>query len=664
MSKMGKNRVIYILMVTGLVWLYVTYIPFLMDYYVCRPEESFFEFFQNNLYSTKSDFESVLIAFLVVFLFCLSWNSVFSVGIVSLLLMILTHGSYVKYMNRKELLRVADLQLTEAAGMATEYLIFEWDSYLAALLIGFLLFVALGVGIEVIRRKVLLVKGDTQQREESKKGIVKWVKVGAVRLVTAGLVLGAGLLYTNQFLVSQMEMENADNVKLVNGEMNRYILYHFVKNDSLGNISVERVGESYEFLLAGEEARKVDASSVKPNVIVIMNESWWNTDNADLSKLELSKDPMEPFNRLADECVTGYLTSNVYGGGTISSEAEFLTGVNTKYYVSTSTVYEETLGKKLPSLADYFNYLNYETIAIHPYYGDFYNRREVYTTMGFDEMVFEEDMKNREVYARYISDDSLVKEIIAEYEEESDEENKFIWSVSIANHRNVLEYHKEAVENYDYPIDVTVKDGELSELETGILNEYINGIYLAGKSYEELIAYFSTKEEPVVIVMFGDHMPNFSMDALEIMGLTKASDPTQVDVTRMEEWQTELDAEKQAEADSIEMLKRIYSVPVVMWSNYEMTQQASFEGESIYYLPQMLLESAGLPDSDMSRMLKYQRSVFKANSREFVMDANGEQVLMCTEEQMEMLKHGKVVIYDILFGEEERGNVWNPIVTE
>ncbi len=643
-----QKYILYLVMVAGLVWLYVTYVPFMMDYYVSRPEIGFFEFYQDNIVSEISEFEGVLLALILLGLWGLTGNSAVSVGILSVALMVLAHGSYAKYLNRKELLRLADLRLTEAAGMATEYLGMEFDSYLAVMLTGFLIFISLGVGIEVFRRKCLF---------RNQKILI--------RLGTTVIVGVVGIIYVTHFFAADMNMANADDTDLVNGAKNRHILYHFVKNDNLADISIEHVDESYEFLLTGTSEETMEDFTVNPNVIVIMNESWWNTDNADLSKLEISQNPMEPFNRLKDKCITGYLTSNVYGGGTVSSEAEFLTGINTKYYVSDSTVYEETMGRKLPSLVDYFKELNYGTTAIHPYYRHFYNRESVYSTMGFDELVFEDDMEYKETFKQYISDDSLVKEIIARYEENSEvEENQFIWAVSVANHRDVLEYGEGPAENYEYPITVKIKEGELPKREEETLVQYMNGIYLSGMAYEELITYFSEKEEPVIVVMFGDHIPNFSMDALELLGLTKKVDASKVDALRPEEWQTEYDEKREVEAGALEMLKRIYSVPVVMWSNIEMEEEPDFEGESIYYLPQMLLECAGLPDSEMSRILKCQRRLFRTNSRAFVTDAEGAQVLSCSEEQAEMLRHSKVVIYDILFGEEPRENLWSPIVVE
>lgn len=657
MEQEWKKKLLYGVAVAGLIGMYATYVPFLMDYYTCRPEVSFVTFFDENLLNATAEFESMVLIFVLAFLFCVTWNSAVSVGLVSLLLLVLTHASYIKYVNRQELLRLADFKLTEAAGMAAGYLEIDWSHYLATLAGGLLLFSIAAVGIELIRCKVLFPKGNGENKRDDCRKVSR-LRWGSV--IIAGFVAVGGVVYTNQYMLSRMDVENADNMNLVDGETDRHVLYYLLKNDSLDSINVENAEESYEFLLSKETPREAK-TEIKPNVIVVMNESWWNTDNIATENVVFSKDPMEPYKELEDECITGYLSCNVYGGGTVSSEAEFLTGINTKYYLSSSAVYSETMGRKLPSVVDYFNALDYETIAIHPYYGEFYGREKVYDTMGFDETVFDEDMKNREVYTRYISDESLAKEIIEEYEEAGEEERKFIWSTSISNHRTTLEYHLDEVDEYDYPISVELKSGSLEQHDMETFVSYINGIYLAGEAYADLIEYFSEKEEPVIVVMYGDHMPNFAFNMLDVMGLTKENEPGKVDLIHVEDSQVVLTEEQKAVAYSMDMLTRVYTVPVIMWSNFELEETPDFDGESIYYLPGMILESAGLPDSEMSCMLRGQRNVFKANSRKYVLNEKGERIDRCSDEELEMMNHGKVVGYDILFGEEPRMDIWLPI---
>lgn len=621
-----QKKIFYFAMLAGIIWMYASYIPYFMDYYVIRPEEGFFSFYHSYILDEKYNFEMKLIAAGLIIACCIVRNGGVGVTIMSILLFILSHASYIKYSNRKELLRLDDLRLTEAAGMATNYLEVQVDKYLGMWIGVLLIFIAVAIGIEVIRFKWGCV---VQLSSRWNKGrVLKVIACYGVALVLIFLVGG----YSKAYFEEQSEMDVSDTNSLVKKYGNQYVLYNFIKNDCLVTITEETVSETYAILAEMEELRQVE-NQVQPNVIVIMNESWWNTDYMDSDKIKFSQDPMEAYHNLPENCLKGYLTSNVYGGGTVSSEMDFLTGINTKYCGSESFVYSQLEERKLPSVVDYFNALDYKTTAIHPYYGYFYSRESVYEKMEFDRIIFEEDMTYRDIYTQYISDEALARQIIDEYE--STDEKKFIWGVSIANHKTVLEYDVKKVENYDYPIAVELAEENLSESDREDLVSFVSGIYNAGKAYEMLIEYFSQKEEPVVVVMFGDHIPNFSKETLMTVGLDM-------------------------EDDSQEMLQKLYSVPVVLWSNYETKEMDAPSGESINYLSDMLLEYAHMQDSEMARILRCRRAVFKSNTRKLVMDSEGKKVEQYTQEQEQMINYCKSIAYDLVFGESVGQNIWMP----
>lgn len=673
-----KEKVLYLALLAGLIIMYATYIPCLLDYYIVRPEQSYLSFFSENFQESSYTFEGIVIGMAAAALYCLTLRTGVSTLIVSVCLFILTHASYIKYINRKELLKLDDLRLTEAAGMALDYFCFTLNRWLVLLAGLLLLFVGAGFALDWLRKKALkdCEDGGKVQKEKKNGGELCRQKEGVdcnsgfpfCKRVSPsasgiqkegdmdrgaaaeshphrhrGIVVCARLLgcvclcvvialYTDHYLGERYVI---DVIGPLVPETDRYVLYRFLQNDSLSTINVEHAEESYDFLLSKEPAKEVVDRENYPNVIVIMNESWWNTDNIRTDRISFSKDPMEPYKALTDRCTTGYVTTAVFGGGTVTPEIEFLTGLNAKYY-RVDSAYKQMEGRRIPSLVDYFNGLEYETVSIHPYYGWYYGRDAAYEAMGFDRKVFEEDMQYRDIYTRYISDESLVKQIIAEMEMASDNP-KFIWALSIANHRSGLNYPIEQAEDFDFPITLIDKDMELGEKEQDVLLDYINGIYLANNAFSQLVEYFSETEQPTVLLMFGDHSPFFSTNLLEAFGLRD-------------------------EAGNRENVERLYSTPVIMWSNLS-EEKLSFSGESIYYLPQMLIDYAELPDCNMTRILRYERSYFKTNSPKFVRDTAGEELYECTEEQLRVLNHCKVVQYDILHGEGIGRDVWQPVRT-
>lgn len=649
-NRLREKRIIYVIMLAGLTMLYVSYVPCLLDYYVVRPQDSFLEFYHMNILDEVYVYEAVIMGLVLGFLYCVTLNAGVSVLILSAALFVLTHAGYIKYINRRELLRLDDLKLTEAAGMAAEYIHFEYSPFLLLLAGVLLAFAAAGFGAEMFRRR--FCAGNFVSRR-----VLSVARVLGV-LAICGILAG----YSHYFFVSQLQRNETDTLNPTQEAGNRYVLYQFLRNDSLIAVNAGDVEEGREFLTTrGAALSDASESPVRPNVIVIMNESWWNTDWLDPERIWFSQDPMEPFGKLEKQCSRGYLTTNVYGGGTVSSETEFLTGLNTKYYVTTSGVYKETMGRKLPSVADYFNALDYETTAIHPYYGAFYGRDQVYPLMGFDHIIFEEDMQYKDIYTRYISDDSLASQIIAQYES-GEAQSQFIWAVSIANHSLHLEYSEEIVEDYDYPIAVTLKE-KLGNKEQLRLTNYVNGIYLANQAYVRLAEYFSESDEPVILVMYGDHIINLDEDILGALGFDTLEDQN---ADKQEVIPSENVLLRAADTFPMEQRRKLYSVPVVLWCNAAAEklccreEKPSFSGESIYYLPQIVLDYAGLPDSDMTLALRYERSLFRANSRAFVLDAQGEPVQRFTEEQMRALRYMQLMEYDILFGEGLCRDIWTP----
>ena len=666
-----QKKIIYGLMLVGLTMLYASYVPHLLDYYVVRPQDSFFEFYHRNILDETYTFEGIIMGLVLAGLYCVTLNAGVSTLILSAALFVLTYAGYLKYVNRRELLRLDDLRLTEAAGMAAEYIRFEYSPFLLLLVGGLLAFTAAGFGAELFRRR--FHAQPVQEAGQAKHPRPRWV-MPAARVLGILAVCGTLAGYTHHFFQFKLRWDEVDTVILTQTISDRYVLYQFLRNDSLLSVNAGDVEESHAYLMAqGAALSSAQEATVYPNVVVIMNEAWWNTDWLDPSRITFSVDPMGPYKQLETQCGSGYLTTNIYGGGTVSSEAEFLTGLNTKYYVSASGIYEQTMGRKLPSVVDYFNALDYETTAIHPYYGEFYGRDQVYPQMGFDHILFEEDMQYRDIYTRYISDDALASQIIAQYES-AESKRQFIWAVSVANHGMYLEYSEEFVEDYDYPVSFTLQE-ELKGKEDNLeLINYINGIYLANQAYARLAEYFSGREEPVILVMYGDHVLNFSEDTFGALGFDTAGEEYATHHMTVTESGTEEDVEfggwqKRREADTFPMDQRrkIYSVPVLLWSNSAAEElccreeKPSFKGESIYYLPQMLLDYAGLPDSEMTLALRYERSLFRANSRAFVLDAGGEVMQQCTEEQMRGLRCMQIVEYDILFGEGICRDIWIPL---
>ena len=244
---------------------------------------------------------------------------------------------------------------------------------------------------------------------------------------------------------------------------------------------------------------------VKPNILYIMSESLY-----DLTPyLPLSEDPMAYFRQLQAQHRGGRFLTKVIGGGTAKVEYEVLTGyriedTNGVAYNTSGNVVRQGMDTVVSLLEGY----GYATQAIHPNIGGFYFRRRIYSMMGFDSVLFSEELPKPPAEAfPFPSDSYLYEQIIRAYEARPQGQPWFCFAVTYQNHGG---YSFESGMN-----DVQV----LAELEgKAALNarNYVNMVKLSDEALRELIAYFDAQQEPTVIVIWGDHAPTVSQFALDM----------------------------------------------------------------------------------------------------------------------------------------------------
>lgn len=552
-----------------------------------------------------------------------------------------------------EMLNYTDLKLTEAATMAANYLSFSFDVYFVSTL----LYIALIVFLGTLPGRIISADLASIKKEEN-YGIIKnffspRIRLSLRLLLTVFTLLGV-LCFNYSFMSSEYSQNPMERYLYFASNNTRHVLYQFLQSTQSHN-SPEEIEKKYRSLtdqLIEEEKLRLSNKTTtenlteKPTVIVIMNESWWNLDFIPTEQISYSVDPMKPLWDLADRCDLGSVGVNIYGGGTICSESEFLTGLNTKYFSSTSDIEYKDSKQGFPSIAKYFHKLGYDTTAIHPYYGDFYNREERYPVCGFQKTIFEEDMLYQEYFDKYISDESLVNQIIHEYETGS-ENPDFIFAVSIASHGQMLNYEFNLPDNFPYAIDVTLNNGlNMNQEDYLTFVHYVNGIYESNLAYTKLIDYFEKQTAPVIIVMYGDHCPSFSTETLRTLGFDATTGLDNIPTV------------PQAEA-----AQKLYSTPVIAWNNFS---DAPFltEGENITALCDKIIDYTGLPQTRMTLINKYMRTFLKTDTRTYMTDAEGKLITELSKEQASIIETLLMIEDDIINGEQICHDIWDPIEPE
>lgn len=221
----------------------------------------------------------------------------------------------------------------------------------------------------------------------------------------------------------------------------------------------------------------------KPHIIGIMLEAY--NDFSKFENLDIDESVYKDFHSIKNEGVHGSLVTNVFAGGTVDTERGFLTGYQNP----------PKFNRPRNSFVRYFQEEGYRTVAMHPITGGFYNRENVNKYLGFDEFYNGDNYYGEE--AR--SDEEFLRTIIEDFEENKDQPY-FNFSVTYQNH-GPYDNGKLIGEEY------LKLQGNYSPSDYNIINNYLLGIKDTGENLRKFVDYFKEVEEPVIIVLFGDHNP-------------------------------------------------------------------------------------------------------------------------------------------------------------
>ncbi|MGI6587225.1 MAG: LTA synthase family protein [Peptococcia bacterium] len=304
----------------------------------------------------------------------------------------------------------------------------------------------------------------------------------------------------------------------------------------------------------------VGDSAVKPNIIMIMNEAFW--DPCLLPGVSFNRDPLPLFHALQKKHTSGSLFVPVFGGATVNTEFEALTGHSTHFLPGGSIAYAQYVRKPVESLASILANQGYTTTAIHSYHNWFYRRDEVFRNLGFTKFISSEFFVEPQLKRYYITDDEVSRLIIEESEEST--EPFFVFAVTMQNHGPyTVGYGEEA--------EIKV-EGDLSSEAKNILEIYAQGVADADQALQKLVEHFQKSERPTIIVFFGDHLPALG-----------------------EDYQVYRETNFYQEDYSYEENQKMHTVPFVIWSNYLPREEGLRLNSS--FLGPYLLQKAGLKGS-------------------------------------------------------------------
>ena len=261
---------------------------------------------------------------------------------------------------------------------------------------------------------------------------------------------------------------------------------------------IEEIVEKYE-KLASEINQTRTGSLEDVNVIYIMNETF-----SDLHRLDgfevTGGDSLQNYREAVLNHRHGQALSQVYGGGTANVEFEALTGISMEPLlgnISIPYIHMSDQIKQLPSITAYAKAANLYLTAIHPHNSTMYKRIDNYKTMGFDQLLFRDDMTFTDQIDRspYISDEAAYQEVLKVMADT--EEKDFIHLVTMQNHMS----YAGKYDDVEFEVTGLPKNDEAEH--------YLKGMQYSDIATSELFDAFDKMDEKVIVVFWGDHLPSF-----------------------------------------------------------------------------------------------------------------------------------------------------------
>jgi phosphoglycerol transferase MdoB-like AlkP superfamily enzyme len=286
-------------------------------------------------------------------------------------------------------------------------------------------------------------------------------------------------------------------------------------------------------------------SNEKPNVIVIMSEAYADFRRfQDQLDLDIG-DTYSSFDAVAKEGYKGTAVVPTYASWTVRTEFELNFGLPVRSLNDPNMPQRLLLDREQPTVAQYYKSWGYSTAYVHPFMGSFYSRQRVYSTFGFDKLLFDEDFTVPiNYYGTYIEDKTVFNQV--EQLIKDTDQPLFLHTTTMQNHQ---------------PYD----QGENPEDEMG---NYFQWIEHTGNDFESFINDLKEIDEPTVVFMIGDHYPSLKGEDSVYDQLGMNGDNCSV----------------------------LYEQPYTIWSNYDLDYSNMPKEEvSVFYTPYLLMNLIDAP---------------------------------------------------------------------
>lgn len=479
-------------------------------------------------------FNALLLFLLLVFLWGLIGRPGVAFSTMWSLIIILTYIHINKFNSRGFPLLPEDFQLASQAATLTKF-VDTWS--IVRMAIAILLIIALTVAFEIALAKKLHLHYQTESPSWTKRNMIG-TRMMIVAVAGLAFFFGTdfvrhndGTRYEDTFLGTHFtawnQNRNYDDNGFILGFLYNLQKLRLVEPDKYSESKMAELKAEYNAIAETENAKRINPADEDINVVVILNESFYDPDTnfqglsfRDYYKFEGDVTPN--LHRIMQKYPSGLMYSLDYGGGTANIEFEALTSL-TNYWID-SVPYTALLPKAgaIPSIAQNLKTQGYSTTAIHPFNGGMYKRNIALANEGFDTFITELEMKYKEHdgNSEYINDKSAYQQTLEVLKDSK--ENQVIGLITMQNH---TPYNSDTYEETEFEVDFEL-DSEKPQREWEIPT-YFQSLHTSDKYLGEFIDELDKLDKKVVVLWFGDHSAGL-FDNLNDKGNKEERDLTRV----------------------------------------------------------------------------------------------------------------------------------------
>lgn len=246
------------------------------------------------------------------------------------------------------------------------------------------------------------------------------------------------------------------------------------------------------------------SESVKPDIIIIQSESFF--DPAIITNAPEAKGLLPNYYAALDEGKASSMSVPTFGGGTIRTEYELLTGIPMAAFPQIQFPYLQIRKDHFNSLATATKSNGYATTAIHGNSGSFWNRKSFFKKADFDKFLTSDDFPATAKKDGYFLSDSSMTDVIIDQLNSQNDKYKFIFAISIEGHGP---YDTSPVFDPKLRDSIPSPKGLSKNAEIEYKN-YLYHMHNADKELGRLTSFLNARGKPYILVFYGDHLPGFT----------------------------------------------------------------------------------------------------------------------------------------------------------